>query len=121
MLLYQQEDNDMGLDSMWCKNDTEAGEIEGEFKVWSGGFSDNGNTSFRGKVYYSIVEEITNVSLYDDVITNDQCKEMLERFDNFDFSDICQNPYALEQNDYDDFVRMFRLHVEAGHFLMSCY
>lgn len=121
MLLYQQEDNDMGLDSMWCKNDTEAGKIEGEFKVWSGGFSDNGNTSFRGKVYYSIVEEITNVSLYDDVITNDQCKEMLERFDNFDFSDICQNPYMLEQEDYDDFVRMFRLHVEAGHFLRSCY
>ena len=111
----------MGLDSMWRKSQTEEGQIDGEFKVWSGGFSDNGNTSFRGKVYYSIVEEITGISLYDDVITNDQCKEMLERFENFDFSDICQNPYALEQEEYDDFVRMFRLHVEAGHFLMSCY
>ena len=65
----------MGLDSMWCKNDTEAGKIEGEFKVWSGGFSDNGNTSFRGKVYYSIVEEIAGVSLYDDILQMTNAKK----------------------------------------------
>jgi hypothetical protein len=115
----------MGLDNFWKKigldptTEESTGNLEGDFKVWAGGCSDHGNTSFRGKVYYTIVEEITGVSLYDDVIEHEKCKEMLECLEDFDFSQICQNPYDLTQEDYDLFVYMFKKHIEAGHYLVS--
>jgi len=125
MRYYIYEDNDMGLDNYWMKNKEEAGNIEGEFKVWSGMLTDNGNDSFRGKVYFGIVEEITNVSLYGDLktgeIPSEIVKQMADKLDAFDFSTIIENNYNLSQGDYDEFKRMFRLHADAGHYLVSSW
>jgi len=48
MLLYQQEDKDMGLDNYWMKSKDEAGVVEGEFKICGGMYSEYRNNSFRG-------------------------------------------------------------------------
>ena len=34
---------------------------------------------------------------------------------------IIENNYNLSQGDYDEFKRMFRLHADAGHYLVSSW
>jgi hypothetical protein len=115
----------MGLDNYWMKNKEEAGHIEGDFNVWGGMMSGSGNKSFRGKVYNAIVEEITDVSLYGDPetneIPNETVKQMADKLDVFDFSTVSTNYYSLSEEDYDEFKKMFRLHADAGHFLVSSW
>ena len=126
MLLYQQEDNDMGLDNYWMKSKDEAGVIEGEFKVCGGMFSDNGNDSFRGKVYHRLVEDITGISLYgytneSNEISNEIVKDMTEGLEATEWRDSYIQNYDIEEQEFKDLVKMFRLHADAGHFLVSSY
>jgi hypothetical protein len=107
------------------KSKDEAGVVEGDFNVWGGMMSGPGNESFRGKVYNAIVEEITDVSLYGDPetneIPNETVKQMADKLDVFDFSTVSTNYYSLSEEDYDEFKKMFRLHADAGHFLVSSW
>ena len=126
MLLYQQEDNDMGLDNYWMKSKDEAGVIEGEFNICGGMFSDNGNDSFRGKVYHRLVEDITGISLYgytneSDEIPNEIVKDMAEGLEATEWRDSYIQNYDIEEQEFKDLVKMFRLHADAGHFLVSSY
>jgi len=111
----------MGLDNFWKKSEEEAGTIEGDFKLCGGLFSGSGNHSFRGKIYARLIEDITNESLYDDLIPNEKVKEMADALESTEFRPEYITHYDIEEDEFKDLVRMFRLHADAGHYLISWY
>lgn len=111
----------MGLDNFWKKSEEEAGTIEGDFQICGGMFSGSGNDSFRGKVYARLIEDITNESLYDDLIPNEKVKEMADTLESTEFRPEYIVNYDIEKDEFKDLVRMFRLHADAGHYLISWY
>jgi hypothetical protein len=119
------KENDMGLDNIWKKNKDENGVIEGEFKICGGVFSGNGNDSFRGKVYERFVEDVTGVSLYGDPETfetsNETVKQMADDLDATEWRDSYIQNYDIEEHEFKDLVKMFRLHADAGHYLLAWY
>jgi hypothetical protein len=122
---YISEDNNMGLDNIWKKNKDENGVIEGEFKICGGVFSGHGNDSFRGKVYHRLVEDITGVSLYGDPetfeISSETVKQMAIDLGETEWRDSYIQNYDIEKQEFEDLVRMFRLHADAGHYLLAWY
>ena len=115
----------MGLDNYWMKNKEELGTIEGEFKVCGGMLSGHGNDSFRGKVYHRFVEDVTEVSLYGDRDTNEipieTVKKMADDLEATEWRDSYLENYDIEEEEFRDLVRMFRLHADAGHYLVSSW
>ena len=115
----------MGLDNYWMKNKEELGTIEGEFKICGGMLSGNGNDSFRGKVYHRFVEDVTEVSLYGDRDTNEipleTVKKMADDLEATEWRDSYIENYDIEEQEFKDLVRMFRLHADAGHYLVAWY
>ena len=122
---YIPEDNDMGLDNYWMKSKEEAGNIEGNFKGCGGIFSENGNDSFRGKVYHRFVEDVTNVSLYGDPdtgeIPNETVMKMADDLEATVWQDSYIENYDIIEEEFKDLVKMFRLHADAGHYLESSW
>jgi hypothetical protein len=125
MRYYIVKENDMGLDNYWKKSKEEAGTIEGDFKICCGVFSGSGNESFRGKVYHRLVEDITGVSLYGDPetceISNETVKQMAIDLEETEWRDSYIQNYDIEQDEFKDLVKMFRLHADAGHYLVAWY
>jgi hypothetical protein len=125
MRYYIVKENDMGLDNYWKKSKEEAGTIEGDFKICYGIFSGSGNESFRGKVYARIVEDITGVSLYGDPetceISHETVKQMADDLEKTEFIPEYITHYDIEQDEFKDLVKMFRLHADAGHYLVAWY
>jgi hypothetical protein len=119
------KENDMGLDNIWKKNKDENGVIEGEFKLCGGVFSGHGNDSFRGKVYDRFVEDVTGVSLYGDPetfeIPNETVKQMADDLEATEWRDSYIQNYDIEEQEFKDLVRMFRLHADAGHYLLAWF
>ena len=115
----------MGLDNLWKKNDNETASVEGEFQICGGMFSGSGNDSFRGKVYSRLVEDITGVSLYGDPETfetpNETVKQMADDLGATEWRDSYIQNYDIEEQEFKDLVRMFRLHADAGHYLLAWY
>ena len=115
----------MGLDNYWKKSKDEAGVIEGEFNICGGMFSGSGNESFRGKVYAQFVEDVTEVSLYGDPDTcevpNETVKKMADDLEATEWRDSYIENYDIEEQEFKDLVRMFRLHADAGHYLYAWY
>ncbi len=115
----------MGLDNYWMKNKEELGTIEGEFKVCGGMLSGHGNDSFRGKVYHRFVEDVTEVSLYGDRDTNEipieTVKKMADDLEATEWRDSYIENYDIEEEEFRDLVKMFRLHADAGHYLVSSW
>ena len=115
----------MGLDKYWMKSKEEAGNIEGNFKVCGGIFSENGNDSFRGKVYHRFVEDVTNVSLYGDPdtgeIPNETVMKMADDLEATVWQDSYIENYDIIEEEFKDLVKMFRLHADAGHYLESSW
>ena len=119
------KENDMGLDNIWKKNKDENGFVEGDFKLCGGVFSGHGNDSFRGKVYDRFVEDVTGVSLYGDPetfeIPNETVKQMADDLEAVEWRDSYITNYDIEKQEFKDLVRMFRLHADAGHYLLAWY
>ena len=115
----------MGLDNFWKKNKDEDGVIEGNFNICGGMFSGHGNDSFRGKVYHRFVEDVTEVSLYGDretnEISNETVKKMADDLEATEWRDSYIQNYDIEEQEFKDLVRMFRLHADAGHYLLAWY
>ena len=113
----------MGLDNYWMKSKDEAGVIEGEFKICGGMFSENGNDSFRGKVYHRFIEDVTEVNLYGHPdtgeISNEIVKKMADDLEATEWRDSYIENYDIIEEEFKDLVRMFRLHADAGHYLLS--
>lgn len=101
----------MGLDSMW------SGSVEGNFDVCGGIFSGHGNSSFRGKVYNNLIEEVTGVSLYQEEIPNSTILEMGRKLGQIPFDDVKKIAPNIEQKEFFDVVLMFQTHGKAGHSL----
>jgi hypothetical protein len=125
MRYYIAKENDMGLDNYWKKSKEEAGTIEGDFKICCGIFSGSGNESFRGKVYARLVEDITGISLYGDPetceISNETVKQMADDLAATEWRDSYIQNYDIQEEEFRDLVRMFRLHADAGHYLLAWY
>ena len=120
------KENDMGLDNMWMKDKDVPGVIEGEFKICGGIFSGNGNDSFRGKVYNRFVEDVTGISLYGytpdtNEISNEVVRDMADGLEATEWRDSYIENYDIEEQEFKDLVRMFRLHADAGHYLVAWY
>jgi hypothetical protein len=120
------KENDMGLDNIWMKNKDEQGVIEGEFKICGGVFSGHGNDSFRGKVYNRFVEDVTGISLYGytpdtNEISNEVVRDMADGLEATEWRDSYIENYDIEEQEFKDLVRMFRLHADAGHYLVAWY
>jgi len=116
----------MGLDNYWMKNKEELGTIEGEFKICGGMLSGHGNGSFRGKVYAQLVEDITGISLYGytpDIndISNEVVRDMADGLEATEWRDSYIENYGIEEQEFKDLVKMFRLHADAGHYLVAWY
>jgi hypothetical protein len=122
---YISEDNNMGLDNIWKKSKDENGFIEGDFKICCGVFSGSGNESFRGKVYDRFVEDVTGVSLYGDPetfeISSETVKQMAIDLGETEWRDSYIQNYDIEKQEFEGLVRMFRLHADAGHYLLAWY
>jgi len=126
MRYYICKENDMGLDNLWMKSKDERGVVEGEFKICGGIFSGNGNDSFRGKVYNQFVEDVTGISLYGytpdtNEIPNETVKQMADDLEATEWRDSYIENYDIEEEEFKDLVRMFRLHADAGHYLLAWY
>jgi len=115
----------MGLDNYWKKSEEEDGVIEGNFNICGGMLSGSGNDSFRGKVYHRFVEDVTEVSLYGDPetneISNETVKKMADDLEATEWRDSYIENYDIEEEEFKDLVRMFRVHADAGHFLVSSW
>ena len=115
----------MGLDNYWMKNKEELGVIEGDFKVCGGMLSEHGNDSFRGKVYCRFIEDVTEVNLYGDpdtgVIPNETVQKMADDLEATEWRDSYIVNYDIEEQEFRDLVKMFRLHADAGHYLFASY
>ena len=111
----------MGLDNYWMKNKEELGEVEGEFKICGGMLSGNGNDSFRGKVYFRFIEDVCNENLYDEMIPNETVKQMADDLEATEWRDSYIENYDIEEGEFKDLVKMFRLHADAGHYLVSSW
>jgi hypothetical protein len=125
MRYYIVKENDMGLDNYWKKSKEEAGTIEGDFQICCGIFSGSGNESFRGKVYHRLVEDITGISLYGDSetceISHETVKQMADDLEKTEWRDSYIQNYDIEEQEFKDLVRMFKLHADAGHYLVAWY
>ena len=111
----------MGLDNYWMKNKEEAGHIDGDFKICGGMLSGNGNDSFRGKVYFRFIEDVCNENLYDEMIPNETVKQMADDLEATEWRDSYIENYDIEEEEFKDLVKMFRLHADAGHYLVSSW
>ena len=110
----------MGLDNYWKENQDTNGNIQGTFKVCGGICSGNGNDSFRGKVYNSIIQEITGISLYQETISSDQIKTMNELIQKCNFENAKNfADYNLEEEEWESFQKMWQAHSDANHYLIS--
>lgn len=111
----------MGLDNYWKDGDKD-GTVKGEFLVCGGICSGNGNESFRGKVYSGIIEAVTGTSLYEDEIPNSEVLRMNEAIQACTLAKAQEHsPYGIEQEEWDDFKKMWDAHAKAGHRLIAWY
>lgn len=113
----------MGLDSLWRKEDDTDGIVPKRFKICGGLFSGNleiGNDSFRGKVYDSLVTEVTGQSLYQDKIPADVIKQMNTKIQQAKYEEVKDLAmYELSEEEWQDFQAMWQEHSNADHHLVG--
>lgn len=119
----------MGLDNFWVHPDweDESGDVtiedipkpDFEKGVYGGLFSGNGHGSFRGKVYNSIIDEVTPYSLYADELSNEQVHEIAEILEETEYEEVKDLSGYLDETRYNDFVLMFRFYADEGASLVS--
>ena len=103
----------MGLDSYW--KDSKTGEVVHlgkDYKLCGGLMSGHGDGSFRGKVYDSLVEEITGVSLYSERIPNATVKEMASKLAAANTEEL--EGFEITPEEFKNLVQMFQDYAEAG-------
>jgi hypothetical protein len=106
---------------MWKEpGSDEPGYVDGRFDVCGGLFADNGNDSFRGKVYNGIFKDATGISLYED-LTNQQCRDVIPKLQEYNLRRSVNNYYGVKDEEWSEFIRMWIAHSEAGHWLWAFY
>lgn len=109
----------MGLDCLWRNNENKTASVDKEFKVCGGMCSDNGTTSFRGKVYNDLIEQASKISLYQEKIDNDTCRKILECLENFNIKNYKESCWRITNHEFEELKAMFKAHVEKGHHLVG--
>jgi hypothetical protein len=109
----------MGLDNFWRVSGEQEGVVEGSFNICGGMFSGSGNSSFRGKVYNSLVEKITGVSLYQEEIPSNVVKEMADKLEEQPYNGNWEHLFGINEDEYKDLVGMFVKHAEEDHYLVG--
>lgn len=115
----------MGLDSFWVSAEDDQSEQTEPLKIefdpplqlCGGLFSENGNGSFRGKVYSDFVEELTGQGLYRDWIYNPAIREMAVRLQEAGGREdiyYLAAKHGVTFDEYRDLTRMFAAYAEAG-------
>jgi len=108
----------MGLDNYWKCDEHPT--FEPELRLCGGLCSGHGCESFRGKVYSSIIEGLTNYSLYAEKLTNEEVTEIAEILENTSFKEAKEHDdWEIEEKEYNDLVRMFRAYANIGATLTS--
>lgn len=109
----------MGLDNFWVLPDGIEISFEPELHLCGGMFSGNGKDSFRGKVYAGLISELTGISIYKELITEDVIKiaEILEPIKHEKIADY----YNIKKKEFNDIKRMFKKYGEAGASLKAWY
>jgi hypothetical protein len=113
----------MGLDNFWKKNKDEYGIVKAKLKVCGSMLNDedDNNDSFRGKVYHRFIEDVCNENLYVEMIPNETVKQMADDLEATEWRDSYIENYDIEEEEFKDLVKMFRLHADAGHYLVSSW
>lgn len=109
----------MGLDCFWKNKEGQTANIGKSFNVCGGIFSDNGTTSFRGKVYNDLIKQASEISLYQEEIDSDTCKKISDALDNFDFSEYDGGGWPVSLEEFKQLKEMFREHTNNGHHLVG--
>lgn len=109
----------MGLDSFWRDENNESGNINGEFRICGGMLSDHGNSSFRGKVYEQLIISVTGVSLYQELIPAETVKQMAESLENKKWDSLFGFTHDIDEQEYNDLVKMFVEHAKENHHLVG--
>ena len=107
----------MGLDCFWKNAEGQTAKVDREFDICGGMLSDHGSTSFRGKVYNDLVEQASEISLYQETIDNATCLKISNCLDNFDFRHYRHAWYPIDRTEFEEFKEMFRIHSQLGHSL----
>jgi len=97
----------MGLDNTWKQPGTDRGMlIPGLYENWM---------SFSGKLYERAVWETTGYSLHSDRILNEEIKEMAAKLY------VAECPLYIPEDEWDFFVKMFRVYADSGAELVSSW
>lgn len=116
----------MGLDSFWHPpEDTDVipPSFNPELKLCGGMFSAHGQGSFRGKVYNDLIERVTGVSLYQEVIDNDTVRAMADKLASLPVASVPGSIYKqatswdTSPEEIKDLQRMFKGYADAGYTL----
>lgn len=111
----------MGLDNFWEVPDpSKAPKFKPKLHLCGGLCSDNGTGSFRGKVYSEVIEGVSGISLYQEVITNEQVKLIADSLQDTEYKHAKKySGWDLTKEEYADLVRMFTQYAKAGAILKS--
>jgi hypothetical protein len=112
----------MGLDSYWSMPDKSKPPVVELDPPLCGGFvTDSGadSASFRGKVYASLINAVTGVSLYQDEIPNEEIKRMADKLEAFDPCEGVIREGAVFRrifppDEVRSLVKSFRYHADLG-------
>jgi len=109
----------MGLDCFWKNAQGQTAKVDRTFNVCGGMLSDNGTTSFRGKVYAELIEQASNISLYQEEINAATCLKISECLENFEFERYDGSWWPIERDEFEQLKEMFRTHTALGHHLVG--
>lgn len=117
----------MGLDNFWeLPPEGEEAKFDPPLNLCGGMLSSNGEGSFRGKVYDSLIEAVTGESLYQEGIEAEIVSKMATVLSGTDFEDlpehfrgregdVCSNGEGeVTKQEYEDLRRMFSAYANLG-------
>lgn len=121
----------MGLDSFWHNDawlDEEGECIEGypptpfeDINLVGGIFSGSGGGSFRGKVYDEFIVAISDISLYQEEISNEEVTNIADILEEMTWmeakmyhSEDHRFNHPETEKEFEDLCRMFRFYADEG-------
>jgi hypothetical protein len=77
-------------------------------------FSEHGEDSFRGKAYDNFIYTMTEISLYQEEISNDDICVIADKLDELDYNPAWADDFSLSEEEFNDLKTMFRAYGDAG-------
>lgn len=114
----------MGLDCFWVK--VVPAERMGikpteEYKLCGGMFSGDGAGSFRGKVYAGLIDQLCNISLYQELVPECQVKEIAKTLESARWENVLAMDFAypISEQEFKGLSKMFRFYADNDCCLMG--